>query len=80
MNQHHQNALKQYEDRFGLTLLKEIFYLLSKGENNWKMIRRYDGLEMSDLRYLDRISRDVTVFIHERENRQTLRLYTKMVA
>lgn len=71
---HHQKALLEYESRFGLRLLKEIVYGIASGENNWKMIRRYEGLEMCDLRYLDRISNEVTVFLYEREIRPALRL------
>lgn len=80
MNQHHQKALEQFVDQYGLALLKEIHFCLARGDNRRKMMEKY-SVENYQLNYLATIAEDVTCYIHLSEERRTLRLvYPKSMA
>jgi len=77
---HHQKMLETYYRKLGLSCLKEIQYQIANYCNTRQICKDY-SLEMSDVRYLMTIDREVTTFVWEKEHRQQLTLvYSKPMA
>jgi hypothetical protein len=78
ISEHHRKMLGKFEKRFGIGLLREIIYRISRGDNFWGL--KMYGLELYEIRYLDKVLRDAEVYLYEAEHRQELRLVYTSVA
>jgi hypothetical protein len=83
ISEHHQAQIAKYENQLGLTAIRDILYRINKCDNTRKLAGDY-SLNLYDIRYLQTIANEVSIYIHEKEHRQQLTLLysngVKMVA